>query len=98
HGRRRGDGRDDRVPAGLPAHVQGDPDAGPDVGDRQRCQALMGLSGLSASLRSSPAASRGLAISDTALPRDVRSGSAGDKRAYKAALGFEKVMLGELVK
>jgi hypothetical protein len=58
----------------------------------------MGLSGLSASLRSSPAASRGLAVPDAALPRDVRSGSAGDKRAYKAALGFEKVMLGELVK
>jgi hypothetical protein len=52
-----------------------------------------------ASLRSSAAASHGLAtVSDAALPRDVRSGSAEDKRAYKAALGFEKVMLGELVK
>ena len=37
-------------------------------------------------------------IGDAALPRDVRAGSADDKRAYKAALGFEKVMLGELVK
>ena len=37
-------------------------------------------------------------ISDAALPRDVRSASAADKREYKAALGFEKVMLGELVK
>jgi hypothetical protein len=39
-----------------------------------------------------------LAISDAALPRDVRSASAADKRAYKAALGFERVMLGELVR
>jgi Rod binding domain-containing protein len=38
------------------------------------------------------------AISDAALPRDVRAGSAADKQAYKAALGFEKVLLGELVK
>jgi hypothetical protein len=53
----------------------------------------------SASLGSSSAASPGLAqIPDAALPREVRSGSAADKREYKAALGFEKVMLGELVK
>ena len=38
------------------------------------------------------------AIPDTALPRDVRAGSAEDKRAYKAALGFEQVLLGHLVK
>ena len=38
------------------------------------------------------------AISDTLLPRDVRSGSSADKQAYKAALGFEQVLLGELVK
>ena len=38
------------------------------------------------------------AIPDSALPRDVRAGSAEDKRAYKAALGFERVLLGELVK
>jgi Rod binding domain-containing protein len=38
------------------------------------------------------------AVADSALPADVRSGSAEDKKAYKAALGFEQVMLGELVK
>jgi Rod binding domain-containing protein len=38
------------------------------------------------------------AIPDTLLPRDVRSGSTADKQAYKAALGFEQVLLGELVK
>jgi Rod binding domain-containing protein len=38
------------------------------------------------------------AISDTLLPRDVRAGSRADKQAYKAALGFEQVLLGELVK
>ena len=37
-------------------------------------------------------------VSDAALPRDVRAGSDADKRAYKAALGFEQVLLGELVK
>jgi hypothetical protein len=37
-------------------------------------------------------------ISDTLLPRDVRGGSSADKQAYKAALGFEQVLLGELVK
>jgi Rod binding domain-containing protein len=37
-------------------------------------------------------------ISDAALPRDVRAGSAEDKQAYKAALGFEQVLLGQLVK
>ena len=38
------------------------------------------------------------AISNFSLPADVRSGSAEDKKAYKAALGFEQVMLGQLVK
>jgi hypothetical protein len=38
------------------------------------------------------------AIADTLLPRDVRAGSNADKQAYKAALGFEQVLLGELVK
>jgi Rod binding domain-containing protein len=38
------------------------------------------------------------AVSDAALPRDVRAGSTDDKRAYKAALGFEKLLLGQLVK
>jgi hypothetical protein len=36
-------------------------------------------------------------IPAAALPRDVRAGSADDKRTYEAALGFEKVLLGELV-
>ena len=38
------------------------------------------------------------AISDALLPREVRAGSTADKQAYKAALGFEQVLLGELVK
>ena len=38
------------------------------------------------------------AVSDAALPREVRAGSAADKQSYKAALGFEKLLLGELVK
>ena len=37
-------------------------------------------------------------ISEAALPATVRSGSAKDKEAYKAALGFEQVLLGQLVK
>jgi hypothetical protein len=37
-------------------------------------------------------------VPDAALPAAVRTGTAEDKRTYKAALGFEKVMLGELVK
>jgi len=37
-------------------------------------------------------------VSDAALPASVRSGSPDDKQAYKAALGFEQVLLGELVK
>jgi Rod binding domain-containing protein len=38
------------------------------------------------------------AVPDSALPAAVRSGSAEDKKTYKAALGFEQVMLGQLVK
>jgi Rod binding domain-containing protein len=38
------------------------------------------------------------AIADSALPASVRAGSEADKRAYKAALGFEQVLLGQLVK
>ena len=34
----------------------------------------------------------------TALPAEVRAGSAKDKDAYRAALGFEQVLLGTLVK
>ena len=37
------------------------------------------------------------AIADTALPREVREGSAADKKSYKAALGFEQLLVGELV-
>ena len=37
------------------------------------------------------------AVPDSALPAAVRSGSDQDKTTYKAALGFEQVMLGELV-
>jgi hypothetical protein len=33
----------------------------------------------------------------TALPAPVRNGSADDKQAYKAALGFEQVLLNQLV-
>ena len=36
-------------------------------------------------------------IAETALPAAVRAGSAADKREYKAALGFEQVLLGQLV-
>ena len=32
------------------------------------------------------------------LPAAVRTGSAKDKEAYRAALGFEQVLLGQLVK
>ena len=38
------------------------------------------------------------AVPDAALPRDVRTGTEADKKAYKAALGFEQVLLGQLVK
>ena len=37
-------------------------------------------------------------VSEAALPAAVRSGSAKDKEAYKAALGFEQVLVGQLVK
>ena len=37
------------------------------------------------------------AIADSALPRDVRDGSAADKKTYKAALGFEQLLVGQLV-
>jgi Rod binding domain-containing protein len=37
-------------------------------------------------------------IPEAALPAAVRNGSAKDKEAYKAALGFEQVLLGQLVK
>ena len=37
-------------------------------------------------------------VAESALPAAVRTGSAEDKEAYKAALGFEQVLLGQLVK
>ena len=37
-------------------------------------------------------------VAESALPAEVRNGSAADKEAYKAALGFEQVLLGHLVK
>lgn len=36
-------------------------------------------------------------IADTALPAAVRTGSDADKRAYKAAMGFEQMMLQSLL-
>jgi Rod binding domain-containing protein len=38
------------------------------------------------------------AVADAALPRDVRAGTEADRKAYKAALGFEQVLVGQLVK
>lgn len=37
-------------------------------------------------------------VPDSALPADVRRGSAQDKKDYKAALGFEQMLVGQLVK
>jgi hypothetical protein len=37
------------------------------------------------------------AVPTTALPAAVRNGSDDDKQAYKAALGFEQILLGQLV-
>jgi hypothetical protein len=36
-------------------------------------------------------------VPDSALPAAVRSGSTADQEAYRSALGFEQVMLGQLV-
>jgi hypothetical protein len=36
-------------------------------------------------------------IADSALPAAVRSGSEADKTSYKAALGFERLLVGQLV-
>jgi len=36
-------------------------------------------------------------VADSALPAAVRTGSESDKQAYKAALGFEQVLLNTLV-
>jgi Rod binding domain-containing protein len=36
-------------------------------------------------------------VPDTALPADVRRGTTTDKQDYKAALGFEQVLVQQLV-
>jgi Rod binding domain-containing protein len=37
-------------------------------------------------------------IDQAALPAEVRNGTKHDKKAYEAALGFERMLLGELTK
>ena len=37
-------------------------------------------------------------IDQASLPADIRKGSAEEKKAYTAALGFERMLLGELTK
>jgi Rod binding domain-containing protein len=37
-------------------------------------------------------------IDQASLPAEVRNGSKQDKKAYQAALGFERMLLGELTK
>ena len=37
-------------------------------------------------------------VADSALPASVRAGSAADKQAYKAALGFEQMLVDQVVK
>jgi hypothetical protein len=36
-------------------------------------------------------------IPETALPAAVRGGDAADRQAYRTAMGFEQVLLGQLV-
>lgn len=36
-------------------------------------------------------------IPASALPADVRAGSPADQKAYRAAMGFERILLGQLV-
>jgi Rod binding domain-containing protein len=37
-------------------------------------------------------------IDQASLPADIRKGTAEEKKAYTAALGFERMLLGELTK
>lgn len=37
-------------------------------------------------------------VPDSALPRSIRQGSVEDRKAYQAALGFERVMVEQLLK
>ena len=36
-------------------------------------------------------------VPSSALPAEVRNGSKADRQAYTAALGFEQILLGQLV-
>ena len=36
-------------------------------------------------------------VPDSALPRDVREGSQADRTAYRAALGFERMLVAQLL-
>lgn len=38
------------------------------------------------------------ALPASAMPREVRQGSAEDQKAFRSALGFERALLGELTK
>ena len=84
HGHLRGDGRHDQRPAHLPADFQGHPDGRPDDGDRQPGEAMTQIPGLPT-------------ISDLQLPTAVREGSDKDKQNYKTAMGFEQMLVGQLV-
>jgi Rod binding domain-containing protein len=37
-------------------------------------------------------------VSEAALPADVRNGTAADKKAYRTALGFEQMLVDQMVK
>jgi Rod binding domain-containing protein len=37
-------------------------------------------------------------IDQSLLPAEIRNGSSADKKSYQAALGFERMLLGELTK
>jgi Rod binding domain-containing protein len=37
-------------------------------------------------------------VADSALPASIRNGSSADKQAYKAALGFEQMLVSQMVK
>jgi Rod binding domain-containing protein len=37
-------------------------------------------------------------VNDAALPADVRNGTADDKKAYRTALGFEQMLVDQMVK
>ena len=76
-------GRDDRVPARVPARLEGHHHGRRDDGHRQPGEA-MSIAGLPI-------------VPSSALPTEVRTGSKADREAYTAALGFEQILLGQLV-